>query len=328
MKQHIYGLKIKGGILMHYNFKEVPNDLVDQFKDEFEFGVFECDQSMTIDGLDSSQLFDYGNQICYTYCEEIIGVAEVHISNQFLEKEDVFYFFDEISDDSYELYARAISKQAKHLELVTTQKFAYIEEINIHPQFRGIGLGKHLLLSVETFLETLGIKAIYLISGILENESAAPHKFYEKLDYKLLFMDDDEYKGRGYFKILQTEPTLFNIFRNQRPQLYIEDYFVEIPLNVQEALEYMAEINEYRLVLNKESFLIIAEDSEWDAKIRGLRGLIDILEDFAKSFEDFARDCQELINQSNKSAKQKDVDNIKMLLQYKRILENFVSKLK
>lgn len=312
---------------MYYDFKEVPNDLVKQFKDELEFGIFECDQSITIDGLDPSELFDYGNQICYTYCEEAIGVANVYISNKFLSLKEVFYFFDDISEGSSDMFTNAISKKADHKKLVTTQKFAYIHEIKVHPQFRGIGLGKNLLLSIEKFLESLGVKVIYLISGVLEKGSKPPHEFYEKLGYELLFIDEEsDYKG--YFKLLHPEPNLLNIFRKQHPQIYIEDYFIDIPDEVQEALEFVAEIYDYRFVLNRENFLAIGVDYQSDMKVSHLSGLLNILKNFTKSLEDLMYDELMRIRESQEPLNPEDAKYFLMLQKGKNTLEQFISNKK
>ena len=82
---------------MNYNFKELSNDLIKNFKNEFEFGIFEFDQSVTIDELDSSNLFEFGNRVQYKYCDKVIALVEVFIFNETLQFEELFEFFDDIS---------------------------------------------------------------------------------------------------------------------------------------------------------------------------------------------------------------------------------------
>lgn len=280
---------------MNYNFKEAPDEFVEQFKEDYEWG-FEGRKSITFENLDATDnLFLYGNKVCYTYCEDTIALANIYICNELLDSDEVLDFFDAISQDAYKLFKYSILKEEFHEKLVLTQKFAYIEKIEVHPQFRGIGVGTELLLSIENFLSSLGVKTVYLVSGTLSKEDEIPHNFYEKLGYKVVSTTQPEENGcRSLFKYLYTEPSLMNVFRAQPAQIYIEDYIFELTDEVIEALSTNAELSDYRFVLYKDKFLAIhGEVYEFDFKFEGFRGLLSALEYFKGLFIDLETEVYE-----------------------------------
>ena len=311
---------------MNYNFKELSNDLIKNFKNEFEFGIFEFDQSVTIDELDSSNLFEFGNRVQYKYCDKVIALVEVFIFNETLQFEELFEFFDDISEDAYEIFINAICKNSFHKELIETQKFAYIEHVEVHPELRGIGLGKEILMATERFLSLLGVKAIYMVSGALTKDDCSPQGFYEKLGYELLNYNKES-DCQSLYKRLYTEPSWRNIFRVQPPQAYIEDCFFSIPTNLTEALDCFAIYSNNRLILNKDKIIIISGyDFTYDEEYEGSKGLLKALKKFKHFFSDIINDIDSYAkNQKEQSGLAKEIEkHIKSIDDYITLIELFI----
>lgn len=156
--------------------KLLPENIIETLKEEIATHGFENFSYKKCRGM-FKMLFD--NHL----------VAELDfqtVRKPFADEESVIIFFDNISNVDFDGWSKIISKNKIHQNNILNGKFAYISELKVSNQLRGLGIGSQLLKAFESSFNPKNIKHIYLVSGVLYEEVIEPHSFYLKNNYTSL----------------------------------------------------------------------------------------------------------------------------------------------
>lgn len=85
-----------------------------------------------------------------------------------------------------------------HTMVANLKSFLVMEAVVVDENYRGNGIGKEMLLDLESRAKRQGCSYIILVSG---NQRKEAHKFYEALGY-------GEDKAKGFRKFIDAETTM------------------------------------------------------------------------------------------------------------------------
>lgn len=142
-------------------FKNLSDSLIAELKQGIEnYGLeelrYEDIEILMSTGPKDEDFFEYGIHFYLLFKKHLIGEVSARIVRKSFEsKESAFWFFDDYSVIDAEAWLDVLSEKNPHKGNILNGSFAYIDEINIYPQLRGLGLGSELLKTFESLVKSL-----------------------------------------------------------------------------------------------------------------------------------------------------------------------------
>lgn len=153
-----------------------------------EYGVEGLEDTGDLDFLMSANgyetAFDCGNHYYLTYQHQIIGQITFNMGMPQKDEESAFEFFDEISQEAYDLWLDCLKDSDRHRHQILQARFVYLSEITIHPQLRQLDLGSLMLSKFEILMKSLKVQQTYSVSCLESEDQEASRKFLQKNGYQ------------------------------------------------------------------------------------------------------------------------------------------------
>lgn len=171
------------------DFKKIPLNMLKEMKSIIKNGGIDAlEESGCLDFLMSANgyedAFDCGNHCYLTYNQQIIGEIDFYIGKPQRNEENALVFFDEISQEAFDLWHDCLKDSDRHRHQILQTKFVFLSQMSIHPELRNLGFGALMLSNFERLMKSLKVGQIYLVSSQCVEEETVAYQFYQKMNYK------------------------------------------------------------------------------------------------------------------------------------------------